>query len=105
MTIIKFIHTADIHLDIPLSSLGDNSKAECRREEILHSLYSIVNRAKANNVELLLISGDLYEQGHIKQSTIASVKNMFSELYNTEIVICPGNHDYYTSQSVYQKLS
>ena len=105
MTIIKFIHTADIHLDIPLSSLGDNSKAECRREEILHSLYSIVNRAKATNVELLLICGDLYEQGHIKQSTIASVKNMFSELYNTEIVICPGNHDYYTSQSVYQKLS
>ncbi len=101
--VINFIHTADIHLDMPFSSLG-NDRAEKRREELLHSLYGIVNRAKASDVELLLICGDLYEQSNIKQSTINTIKNMFSELYNTQIVICPGNHDYYTIQSPYQKL-
>lgn len=101
---ISFIHIADLHLDASFSSLGDMEKACIRRNELQNFLQSIVEKVLAQNVDLLIISGDFFEDSSVKGSTILTVKNLFSELYKTEIIICPGNHDPLKENSYYKAL-
>jgi len=99
---LSFLHTSDIHLDAPFSSIGDEAKAHIRRNEVESILYKISERVQEEKIELLLISGDLFEDKHVRSSTILKLKNIFSELYNTEIVIVPGNHDPIHDNSYYK---
>ncbi len=99
---VSFIHIADLHLDSSFSSLGDADKASIRRNELQNFLKIIVEKVLAQNVDLLLISGDFFEASSVKGSTILTAKNLFSELYKTEIIICPGNHDPLKENSYYK---
>lgn len=99
---LSFIHIADLHLDAPFSSLGDVDKANTRQNELLNCLQSISERIIAQNIQLLIISGDFFEDKWVKGATILAVKNLFSELYQTEIIICPGNHDPLRDNSYYK---
>lgn len=99
---VSFIHMADLHLDTPFSSLGDVDKANIRRDELLNCIRNITEWIIAQNIELLIISGDFFEDKWVNGSTILAVKNLFSELYKTEIVICPGNHDPLKENSYYK---
>lgn len=101
---VSFIHTADIHLDAPFSSLGDKEKADIRRQELEDCLKNIIDRVRIQNVDLLIISGDFFEDSHIRGSTIIGVKNLFSELYGTEVIIIPGNHDPLKENSFYHTI-
>ncbi len=102
---VSFIHTADIHLDAPFSSLGDKEKADIRRQELESCLENIIDRVRIHNINLLIISGDFFEESCVRGSTIIGVRNLFSELYGTEIVIIPGNHDPLKENSYYNTLS
>ncbi len=102
---VTFIHTADIHLDAPFSSLGDKEKADIRIQELESSLESIIDRARIQNINLLIISGDFFEESCIRGSTMIGVRNLLSELYETEVVIIPGNHDPLKENSYYNTLS
>ena len=99
---VSFLHTADIHLDAPFSSLGDEDKAGKRKNELESCLGRIIQRVQEAGINILIISGDLFEDKHIKGSTILKVKNLFTEIYNTEIVIIPGNHDPLSQNSFYR---
>ncbi len=102
---VSFIHTADIHLDTPFSSLGDKEKADIRRQELESCLENIIDRVRIQNINLLIISGDFFEESCVRGSTIIGVRNLFSELYGAEIVIIPGNHDPLKENSYYNTIS
>lgn len=99
---VSFIHIADLHLDTPFSSLGDEDKARIRRNEVEGVLTEVIDKILEDNIDLLFISGDLFEDKYVKGTTILKLKNMFSEIYNTEIVIIPGNHDPISDTSYYK---
>jgi DNA repair exonuclease SbcCD nuclease subunit len=101
---VTFLHIADLHLDAPFSSLSDVDKASIRRNELENSFKGIVEKVQTDNVDLLIISGDFFEESSIKGSTVLSVKNLFSELYKTEIIIGPGNHDPLRENSYYKAI-
>ncbi len=102
---VSFIHTADIHLDAPFSSLGDKEKADIRRQELESCVENIIERVRIQNINLLIISGDFFEESCIRGSTMIGIRNLFSELYGAEIVIIPGNHDPLKDNSYYNTLS
>ncbi len=99
---VSFIHIADLHLDTPFSSLGDEDKALVRRNEVEGVLTEVIDKIQEDNIKLLFISGDLFEDKYVKGTTILKLKNLFSEIYNTEIVIIPGNHDPISDTSYYK---
>lgn len=101
---VSFIHTADIHLDAPFSSLGDSDKADVRRQELENCLRKITDIVKSQSIDFLIISGDFFEDYYVKSSTITTVRNLFTEIYNTEVVIIPGNHDPAKRESYYRTL-
>ena len=99
---MKFLHFADLHLDTKFDSLNQiDGLPEKRRLEQRKILRQIINSIKENDIQLLLISGDLYEQKYIRKSSIEYINNLFKEIPETKIFIAPGNHDPYIANSFY----
>ncbi|HOV24791.1 MAG TPA: DNA repair exonuclease [Pseudobacteroides sp.] len=106
MNILKFLHCADIHLDMPFTSLGaDTKRSSVRRQDLKDVLAFIVDTAKNKKAHMILISGDLYEHKYIRRSTINHVNELFKSIPDIKIVMVPGNHDPYASNSLYQNYS
>lgn len=99
---MKFLHFADLHLDTKFENLNQiDGLPQKRRLEQRKVLKQIIEYIKENEIEMLLISGDLYEQKYIRKSSIEYLNNLFKEIPDTQIFIAPGNHDPYISNSFY----
>lgn len=67
---MKFVHIADMHFDSPFTSLGRiEGLSDIRRLEQRKIFKKIIEYIQENNIECLFISGDLYENDYVKQST------------------------------------
>lgn len=106
MKTIKFLHCADLHLDMPFSSLGiSGEKSTIRRQELMETFQKIIEVAKEEVVDLIFISGDLYEHNYVKKSTINFINDKFNEIPNIKVFIVPGNHDPYLQNSYYKNYN
>lgn len=101
---MKFAHVADMHFDTAFTSL-DNRKdlGNLRRLEQRDAFRKMIEEIKQRDIPYLFISGDLYEQKYIKQTTIEYINQLFKEIPQTKIFISPGNHDPYLVNSFYSK--
>jgi len=101
---MKFVHIADMHFDSPFIRLSDKGiLGDLRRLEQRKVFKKVIEYIKQNQVEYLLVAGDLYEHKYVKQSTIEYINNLFQEIPQTKIFISPGNHDPYVKNSYYNK--
>lgn len=99
---MKFLHMADMHFDAPFSFLNmKKNLGETRRLEQRSVFKEIIKYVKDNDIDYLLISGDLYEHEYVRKSTIDFINDCFKEIKNTKILITPGNHDPYIKDSIY----
>lgn len=99
---MKFVHIADMHFDIPFTSLSARENlGDKRRLEQRNAFKKIIEYIKQNNIEYFFISGDLYEHDYVRKSTIDYIISLFREIPNTKIFISPGNHDPYIKGSYY----
>ncbi len=103
---MKFVHIADMHFDMPFTSLNNiNGLGELRRLEQRKVFKEIIEYIIKNEIEYLFISGDLYEHEYVRLSTIEYINNLFYTIPNTKIFISPGNHDPYLVNSYYNKFN
>lgn len=99
---MKFVHIADMHFDIPFTSLNTvEDLGEKRRIEQRNAFKKVIEYIKANNVGYLFIAGDLYEHDYVRESTIEYISKLFSQIPNCKVFITPGNHDPYIKNSYY----
>ncbi len=99
---MRFVHIADMHFDAPFTSLNSKTNlGEKRRLEQRNAFKKLIDYIKENQIEYLLIAGDLYEHEYVKKSTIDYISRLFDEIPNTKIFISPGNHDPYIKKSYY----
>lgn len=96
---MKFIHIADVHLDMKFDNVGPYG--DSRRADQLKAIRNIVDYAKTMSVPYIFISGDFYEHKYIRESTINTIIKYFNEIPETKIYITPGNHDPYIKNSIY----
>ncbi|NTV89084.1 MAG: DNA repair exonuclease [Clostridiales bacterium] len=79
---------------MPFTSLGpDSGKSSQRRQEQKKIFAGITACAAAEKAELLVVSGDLYEHGYVRESTLNHVSGEFAKLGDTRILLIAGNHD------------
>ncbi len=103
---IRFIHCGDVHLDARFTGTGlTDNKAKERRQELRDVFTRIIDECIKRQVNLLLISGDLFEHEYISRTTITFVINQLSRIPNVKIFITPGNHDPYVANSYYAMLN
>jgi len=98
---MKFVHIADIHFDVPFTTLAKNDLAGSRRLEQRQIFKRIIEYIAENEIDHLFICGDLYEHEYVKQNTIEYINNLFKQIPNTKIYIIPGNHDPRVKDSYY----
>jgi len=90
---IRFIHTADIHLGKTYRS----SSGECGRyEDFFRCLAGIVSEAVREQVDFVLIAGDLFHTGQILPRTFARTIETLQPLKDAAIpcIAVEGNHDW-----------
>lgn len=90
--VMRFVHTADNHLDMPLSSLPKD-KASIRKSERLKSFSKIIDYTLAN-ADFLIISGDLFHSADPSRSVLNFCKAELLRLGSIPVFIALGNHDY-----------
>ena len=90
---MKIIHCADLHLDAKMSAHLSKEKARERRNELLSTFLRLVQYAKENRVDAILIVGDLFDTKLVSVTTRNSVQGAI--LSNPEIAFyyLKGNHD------------
>jgi DNA repair exonuclease SbcCD nuclease subunit len=99
---MKIFAFADLHLDSAFSSYPENERAE--RKEILMQVFNkICNECRTEKADLLLIAGDLFDTPTPSPSCSDFVISEFKAL-GINVVIAPGNHDYYIPDGIYDKM-
>lgn len=93
----KFVHTADIHLDSPLKSLAlrDEDLAELIGNATRTTLSRIVDLCISEEVQALVIAGDLYDGGQTSMKTARFLAQEMVRLATADIAVfvIRGNHD------------
>ncbi len=99
---MKLILFGDLHLDAPFTWLLANRAIHAQRRQALReTLSNIVELTKEEQADALLCSGDLFEHDRVSSDTAAFLQGVFEELHPTPVLIAPGNHDWFGSQSLY----
>lgn len=100
---MKFLHTADIHIGAKFSGLGAKGKEQ--RQQIKETFKKVIDTAISEKVDVVLISGDLFDSNVQGQSDIDFVVEQFKRLEGKGISVCiiGGTHDYVGSNSVLKK--
>ena len=94
---VKFIHTADIHLDSPLKGLETHADAPVDeiRGATRRALDNLIDLAIAEAVDFLLIAGDLYDGDWKDYNTGIFFAARMGRLSRAgiKVFIVSGNHD------------
>ncbi len=99
---IKLLHAADLHLDSPFEALPAG-KAAIRRAEQRQLLGALVRLARDEEVDLVLLSGDLLDSNCSYYETGEELLRCLRALA-VPVFLAPGNHDPYTLSSPYARL-
>jgi DNA repair exonuclease SbcCD nuclease subunit len=94
---IKFIHTADIHLDSPLHRLEayEGAPVEEIRQASRRAFENLIELAIAENVDFVLIAGDLFDGDWKDYNTgLYFIKQVHRlKKADIDVFIVSGNHD------------
>jgi exonuclease SbcD len=98
---IKILHCADFHFDSPFRELP-GSLGEKRKEDLRETFGQMVRVAQEENIHLLLISGDLFDNERVSRMTIDYLRDCLQEIPQIRVFIAPGNHDPFYERSYYR---
>lgn len=93
----RFVHAADIHLDSPLRSLAlrDQALADLIGNATRRVFVAIVQLCLDEQVDALLLSGDLYDGEQTSMKTARFLADQIDHLHQAgiQVFIIRGNHD------------
>ena len=96
---MKVLHAGDFHLDSPFRSLPP-AEARRRRQEQRRALDSLRALASAQQVDLALLCGDLFDAQTIYPETLQALCAALED-FPCPVCISPGHHDPFTDRSPY----
>ena len=93
----RFVHTADVHLNSPLSTLAlrDPALAELIGGATRKAFVAVIELSLAEHVDALLIAGDLYDGEQTSMKTARFLADQLRRLDEAGIrtFVIRGNHD------------
>jgi hypothetical protein len=96
---MRFLHTAD--WQIGMKAVGFGSAGERIREERFCAAGRVIEAARANAADFILVAGDLFEDNAISRVLIQKVADIL-EGFGSPVYIIPGNHDPLVPGSVWE---
>ncbi|NLJ69942.1 MAG: DNA repair exonuclease [Clostridiaceae bacterium] len=101
---LKIVHTADLHLGSPFSFL-EPAKQKAMHSEQEKVFIQIIDFCRKERVDFLTIGGDLFDSSEPGEYLLNKVYQGFAAIPQVEILINPGNHDYWYQAGFWQKFS
>ena len=101
---MRILLFSDLHLDRSFA-WADAEAARTHRQAIRDTLENIVSLAEELRVDALASGGDLFEHDRIHPDTANFLRETFAALAPTPVLLSPGNHDWFGSQSPYETTS
>lgn len=98
---VRILHAADFHLDSVFGALTAE-QAVARRRESRENLTRLVDYANDYQAQLILLSGDLFDADAVFGQTGEMLATELGR-FRGEVVMAPGNHDYYGPCSAYAR--
>lgn len=96
---IRFIHTADWQIGMKASGIGPAGQRV--RDMRLSAIKRLLDLSEARQVDLLLITGDVFEDNAVDRLLVRKVGELLSA-YKGSVYITPGNHDPLAPGSVWE---
>lgn len=90
---MRIIHCADLHLDSRLQTHLNREKAKMRRDELLRNFERLAEYASGNGVEVILISGDLFDTDTVSALAANTVLAVIAAHPRIRFYYLRGNHD------------
>ncbi len=98
---VRFLQCAGCRFDSP-SWDGPEGWARQRNQDLWHSFEGVISLCRMEKVELLFLTGDLFEQEYVRKETVERVASMLAGLEGTKIFISPGERDPLVVTSAYR---
>jgi DNA repair exonuclease SbcCD nuclease subunit len=95
----RFLHTADWHLGMKYARLGPN--AQRAREARVHSAGRIMDLAREEGADFVIIAGDLFDSNEVDRSLVEVAVDLLRRVAPVPVYVLPGNHDPMTRDSLY----
>jgi len=90
---MKFLHTADLHLDSVMESKLPPEKAKERRSELLSAFSRMAERAEELGVRAVIIAGDLFDRKNVGKRAKKYVLDTVASHSGIDFLVLEGNHD------------
>lgn len=100
---MKIIHCSDLHLDSKMESNLTQEQAVERNYEVFLTFKRLISYAKDNDVKVIMIAGDMFDETRVSSNMIELVKSAVSEAQDIDFLYLQGNHD--ESSNVLSTLS
>lgn len=104
MNKVKVLHCADLHFDTPFKELS-KEVSDTSKNELLEVFKNIIDLAIDENIEVLLIAGDVFDNLTVNKNTLFFISDQIRRIKNIEVFISPGNHDPYNEKSFYSMIN
>ena len=98
MTIVRFVHAADLHLDSPfvgMKSAAPQSVADALYDATFQAYENIISLCVSERVDALLVAGDVYDSADRSLRAQRKFIDGLQRLHDQGIrsFVCHGNHD------------
>jgi len=98
---VRFLHTADWQLGKQFGTLGEAGTRLCHQR--LETVRKLAELATEQNVDAVLVAGDIFESQLASPATITGAVGAFQR-FPGDWVILPGNHDCAEEGSVWERV-
>ena len=76
---IKILQAGDLHFDTPFKDLDKNISI-ISKEELLEVFSKVIDTAMENSVDILLLTGDIFDNLTINKKTLIFIKNQIERI-------------------------
>ncbi len=89
---IKIMHTSGLHLASSFKGLPSHM-GKLRRRDLTQTLGRLTDICREKQTDLLLITGDIWEQGNVTRPLVDFIADQFRKIPATRVLIAPGKSD------------
>ena len=90
---MRLIHCADLHLDSAMTTHLSPDKTKERKNELVGTYLRMIDYAKENGVDAILIAGDMFDKKAVSKTTCETVYGSIVNNNEIDFYYLKGNHD------------
>jgi DNA repair exonuclease SbcCD nuclease subunit len=100
---VKFLHTADWQMGMKALQAGEKAKEV--RSKRYETAARIVELAKHEAVDFVLLAGDLFEHHDVDEAVVRRTVTLLDSFDSIPVFVLPGNHDPHVAGGVWNRQS